>query len=354
MKWWQFTVPYSVYSSIASLFGRQPETPGPLTSLYNSIFGTGATGRDEELMKLEDDYLDENREQDLQMDLKRWEAMDSPLAQMKSNVAAYEYAGLNKMGLAGQGFVSGASSQTNSGSVSAPGASAPLALDLVSQLINASFREKELGIAQQHVDNETKETDAKVEGMNIENANLQELLDLQKGDLSKKIEFMGQQIETEPVKRALLKTEIGLRQAQTSVQENMAALQKIDLKYHDAYQAAQLGIAQAYRALQETQSKYQEKLLLQQIGLNAKQIEVMHQTIITGKLEAGLLAKQFQYYDSDRKFNRWNTGIGTAVKAVGAVAGLAVGAGSFGKAAGLFGSAAPNRYGYDAAPVGWQ
>lgn len=329
----------------------------PFKDVAKKLTGSGLTTADKEKIALEDEYLDENREQEFQMKLRAWDAMDSPLAQMKSNVQAYEYAGLNKMGLAGSGALTGASGGTSgasAGSADSSNGDPGALVGLLSLLLNTGLKRRELDINQQHVDNETKETNARVEGIEIQNANLQDLLDLQKGDLSKKIEFMGQQIETEPVKRALLKTEIGLRQAQTAVQENMAALQKIDLKYHDAYQAAQLGIAQAYRALQETQSKYQEKLLLQQIGLNAKQIEIMNQTIITGKLEAGLLAKQFQYYDSDRKFNRWNTGIGTAVKAVGAVAGLAVGAGSFGKAVGLFGSAAPNRYGYDAAPVGWQ
>lgn len=312
--------------------------------------GSSMTQREREKADYEDAISDDNA--DIAYQRTRELTQDfGPSWQIQQTKLGYESAGLNPMMMAG--ISPGASGGTSAPLSSGGSAGGLQSSSMIESLIAAAFQKKKLDIEQQHVDNETKETDAKVESLNIENANLQDLLDLQKGELSKKIEFMGQQIETEPVKRALLKTEIGLRQAQTAVQENMAALQKIDLKYHDAYQAAQLGIAQAYRALQETQSKYQEKLLLQQIGINAKQIEIMNQTIITGKLEAGLLAKQFQYYDSDRKFNRWNIGIGTAVKAVGAVAGLAVGAGSFGKAAGLFGSAAPNRYGYDVAPVGW-
>lgn len=315
---------------------------GPLDSLMKSIFGNGATGRDKELMALEDEYLDDNREQDYAMRKRAWDEMDSPLAQMKSNVEAYEYAGLNKMGLAGAGAVAGASNQTSSGNVSAPGASQPMALELLSQLIGAKFREKELGIAQQHVDNETKKTDAEVEGINIQNAALPELLDLQKGDLKTKIAFMNQQIETEPVKRALLKSEISYKQAQTAVEKNIAKLQKIDLKYHDAYQAALTSSAQAYAQLQWTQNKFQQTLLLQQLALNVKQIEIMDQTIVNGKLTNGILAKDFHYYDSDRKFNRWNTGLGTAFKGVAAVAGLASGGAVIGKAMGAFSS--PNPY----------
>lgn len=208
--------------------------------------------------------------------------------------------------------------------------------------MNAFLKNRELDIAEGHLENETKMTDAEVEGIDIRNANLQDLLDLQKGELSQKIEFMGQQIQTEPVKRALLRTEIGLKQAETAVHENMSALQKIDLRYHDAYQAAQLAIAQAYAGIARTDNQFHRKMLEQQIGINAKQIEIMNQTIITGKLQNGILAKDFQYYDSDRKFNRWNTGIGTAAKVVGAVAGIAMGGASLGKAAGIFGNSLQN------------
>lgn len=84
--------------------------------LGKKLTGSGLTTADKEKIQLEDDYLDENREQEYQMLLRKWNDMDSPLAQMKSNVQAYEYVGLNKMGLAGSGALTGASGSTSGAS----------------------------------------------------------------------------------------------------------------------------------------------------------------------------------------------------------------------------------------------
>lgn len=319
-------------SSFAKLLGQ-------ITNFYSktirNIFNryTGNDMTDSDLRKLyeEDKIADENADLAYARHKEFQELYLTPEAQIKSQAAGFDAIGMNRMLLAGS--QPGASSSTAPQSAGGTAGSSAGSVDILSLLSNFALKSKELELAKQHVDNETKRTDAEVQGIDIRNANLQDLLDLQKGELSQKIEFMGQQIETEPVKRALLRTEIGLKQAQTAVQENMSMLQKIDLKYHDAYQAAQLGIAQAYAKIADTNSQYQKRLLEQQIGINAKHIEIMEQTIITGKLNAGLLAKQFQYYDSDRKFNRWNTGIGTAAKAVGAVAGVAMGGAAIGKLA---------------------
>lgn len=301
-----------------------------LAAYLSKVTGAEMTAADKQKADYEDMLADENAD----VAYERQRALNEdfgPRWQMQQTAAGFDDVGLNRMLMAGSSPGASASSAPMSSGGRA-GTSAGSG-DIVSSIMNAFLKNRELDIAEGHLENETKKTDAEVQGIDIRNANLQDLLDLQKGELSQKIEFMGQQIQTEPVKRALLRTEIGLKQAETAVNENMAALQKIDLKYHDAYQAAQLAIAQAYAGIAQTDNQFHKKLLEQQIGINAKQIEIMNQTIITGKLEAGLLAKQFQYYDSDRKFNRWNTGIGTAAKAIGAVAGVAMGGAAIGKLA---------------------
>lgn len=322
-----------------NIFGFQKHTWfGKLTDMYPfnilasylaKTTGAEMTAADKQKADYEDEIADQNADVTYMRQKEFQENYLTPEAQLKSQAAGFDAIGMNRMLMAGsQPGASASSTPMSSGGTAGTSAGSG---DLIATLMNSLLRGKELEIAQGHLDNETKMTDAEVQGIDIKNANLQELLDLQKGELDKKIEFMGQQIQTEPVKRALLRTEISLKQAETAVKENMSALQKIDLKYHDAYQAAQLGIAQAYAGIAATDNKFHEQLLKQQIGINAKQIEIMNQTIVTGKLEAGLLAKQFQYYDSDRRFNRWNTGIGTAAKAIGAVAGVAMGGAAIGK-----------------------
>lgn len=304
---------------------------GVVKNLLNAYAHTGMTDEAKETADYEDAIADENATVAYMRQKEFQEQYLTPEAQLKSQAAGYDALGINRMMLGGS--QPGASASTAPMSSGGNASVAAGGLDLVSTLISAALKNRQLDIDEGHLANETKRTDAEVEGIDISNANLQDLIDLQKGELDKKIEFMGQQIQTEPVKRALLRTEIGLKQAETAVRENMSALQKIDLKYHDAYQAAQLSIAQAYAGIAETDNKFHQKLLEQQIGINAKQIEIMNQTIVTGKLQNGLLAKQFQYYDSDRKFNRWTTGIGTAAKVVGAVAGVAMGGAAIGKLA---------------------
>lgn len=321
-----------------NIFGFQNHTwLGKLTDAYPfnilsawlaKVTGAEMTAADKQKALLEDELADENAT----VAYERQRALNEdfgPRWQMQQTAAGFDDVGLNRMLMAGSSPGASASSAPMSSGGTA-GTSAGSA-DIMSLFLNSALRAKQLEIEEGHLANETKKTDAEVQGLDISNANLQDLLDLQKGELDKKIEFMGQQIETEPVKRALLRTEIGLKQAETAVNENLSMLQKIDLKYHDAYLAAQLGIAQAYAGIAATNNKYQQRLLEQQIGINAKQIEILQQTIITGKLQNGLLGKQFQYYDSDRKFNRWNTGIGTAAKVVGAVAGISMGGAAIGR-----------------------
>lgn len=322
-----------------NIFGFQKHTWfGKLTEMYPfnllssylaKVTGAEMTAADKQKADYEDAIADENADVAYMRQKEFQEKYLTPEAQLKSQAAGYDAIGMNRMLMAGsQPGASASSAPMSSGGTAGSSAGSG---DLISTLMNALIKGKELEIAKGHLDNETKITEAEVEGIDIKNANLQELLDLQKGEISQKIEFMGQQIQTEPVRRALIRTEIGLKQAETAVKDNMAALQKIDLKFHDAYQAAQLAIAQAYAGIAATDNKFHKQLLDQQIGINAKQIEIMNQTIVTGKLEAGLLAKQFQYYDSDRRFNRWNTGIGTAAKVVGAVAGISMGGAAIGK-----------------------
>lgn len=100
-------------AGIVSGANKDKDIIEPFKDAAKKLTGSGLTTADKEKLALEDEYLDENREQEYQMLLRKWETMDSPYAQLMSNARAFDALGLNRMGLAGNGVLTGASGSTS-------------------------------------------------------------------------------------------------------------------------------------------------------------------------------------------------------------------------------------------------
>lgn len=138
-----------------------------LGSIFGSTFQTNATGRDIEL----DAMADQNAEDAYKRQIEYFENYLSPEAQMKSQLKAYNIAGLNTMGLAGyQPSVTASSAPMASPS----SGSGNLGLGSVSQMLDLLLKRKQTKINQQLADAEVGVKEATAEGIRTENAHKDE------------------------------------------------------------------------------------------------------------------------------------------------------------------------------------
>lgn len=315
-----------------SLFGEK----GIYSNLFNKYLGTGMTEGDREAAYLNHQFEQENMKAEQDWTEYFYNKYQSAPAQ----VAQYQEAGLNPMLLAGG--AAGASAATSPAASSSAAAGSTQGGDILSSLMSSIFKAKDLELQQQLGNRELdikealgeKELElkdkevaagvaksaAETEGINIQNKNLQELLDLQKGELTEKISFLGQQIETEPVKRALLAAEVGVQKARQSLITYQAQFAKAQAKYGDAYWSALVHGSELMNEWQATTNDFQRSLIKQQIDMNNAQLTGMI-------LNNGMLAKDFGYYESNRRYSRVVGGISAGASALSAIGSVALGAG---------------------------
>ena len=138
-----------------------------LGSIFGSVFQTNATGRDIAL----DAMSDQNAEDAYKRQIEYFENYMSPEAQMKSQLKAYNIAGLNTMGLAGyQPSVTASSApmaSPSTGSGSSP-------LGAISSMLELLLKKKQTNINQQVADAEVGVKEATAEGIRTENAHKDE------------------------------------------------------------------------------------------------------------------------------------------------------------------------------------
>lgn len=320
---------------IRFLFGDR-DNPGTLEDLFklggkavdNYIKGATGSGMQNSTKETIDyetgaqNWLDE---QAYERNVDFYQRFQSPSAMARQ----YRDAGLN-VGLMYGGV--GSPSATSMSSPGSAGSASNTPFDAIGQLLRSLIDLKSVSIQEKKVDSEIKvnesvvgRNESETQGVDIRNANLQDLYDLQKRSEDANIQFMNEQIKTEPVKRALIRMEISDKEAEYALKKGMKRLQTIDLMYHDQYMSAMTAMAEYESQLMFTRNRFEEQILRGQINLQAKQIQLLDLQATAQTIENGIIGKQFLNYDSDRRFNRWTTGIGTTAKVVSAVGTVALG-----------------------------
>lgn len=317
-------------------------------NVVKKLFGTGTTSSQQEQLDLEDEYLDENREQDYEVRKRAWIEMDSPEAQLTSQAAAYDKLGINRMMMAGNA-VSGASNATSSGSPSMQDSQLGI-FDVLQPIMSSIMKKSELDLTKAienrrldidefkaaterlKVTSENSKRDEEISGLKIQNKNLQELLDLQKGESRVKIQKIAEECKTEPVRRALLRAEVGVQEAREGLIRNQSLWQAAQNKYGDRYWSAIVRGAELQNQLLTTHNKFEETLLLQQLALNTSQLSLM-------ALDKQLNQKNLDYFDSNVKWDRTLRSIQAGAQGLQAIGSTVIGftgLGMAGKAAGQF------------------
>lgn len=319
-------------------------------NVVKKLFGTGTTSAEQEQLALEDEYLDENREQDYEVRKRAWIEMDSPEAQLTSQAKAYDALGINRMMMAGNA-VSGASSSTSSGSPSMQGSDLGI-LDTLQPIMSSIMKKSELDLTKAlesrrldideykaeterlKVTSENSKRDEEIEGLKIQNKNLQELLDLSKSESKGKIKLLAEQCETEPVKRALLRADTNVAEARAGLLQYQAAWQQAQNKYGERYWAAIVRGAELQNELLFTQGKFQETLLLQQLALNTSQLSLM-------ALDMKINQKNLDYFDSNVKWDRALRSVQAGAQALQAIGSTVIGFTGVGVAGKMAGALRP-------------
>lgn len=320
--------------------GKFVETvTGFYENLFNKYSEQDMTDAQKNKLYAEDKVADENREAEYALKEKWYNDYESPEAMVNQ----YKAAGLNPMMLAGGGASVSATSAPSTNAASAGSPASPDVLGLLMDSLfkkremdmNAGFRERELDqhdeelrIQREVAEAGVNKSNAETEGINIQNKNLQDLLDLQKGELKEKINFLGQQIETEPVKRALLRAEVGVQKAREGLIKYQGAFAKAQAKYGDKYWSALVRGSELQNELLVTQNKFQSTLLLQELAINTKQLSLM-------TLDAIHKGYENKYYESDRKYNRVVGGISAGASALQAIGSVALGGAGLAASAGM-------------------
>lgn len=341
---------------IRFLFGDRNK-PGTLEDLFKiagksadnylkGATGSGMQNSTKETIDYETQAQNWLDEQAFQRNVDFYQRFQAPNAMVRQ----YQEAGLNVGLMYGGAGSPSATSMSNAGSA---GSASNTPFDAIGQLLRSLIDLKSVSIQEKKVDSEIKvnesvigRNESETKTVDIRNANLQELYDLQKNSEEANIQFMNEQIKTEPVKRALLRMEISDKEAEFALKKGMKRLQTIDLMYHDQYMSAMTAMTEYQSQLMFTHNRFEEQILRGQINLQAKQIQLLDLQATAQTLENGVLGKQFLYYDSDRRFNRWTTGIGTASKVVSAVGTVVIGGAGLSAAGAARAASAADRFSF--------
>lgn len=315
-----------------------------LGNVVDKYAGTGMTDADKEAADMQLEHQQILNEQEFQRKIDFYEMYESPQAQVRQTKAA----GLNPALM-----YSGAPSVSSSGGIGSPGtASASASQGDLSGLISAivgsalqskqlqlqdKWKERELDLESERVAMAKAQSEADIryktlisENQEVVNKWTEPLLELKSENVQADIDLkMDELHNNRPVQRLLAKSNISLNNARTSLTMYESKIAEVESKNRNRILQAQALVTELQGALLQTQNQFEAQLLQSQLNIAAQQVTSLI-------LSNGISAKDFNYYDSNRKFDRWTTGIATGAKALGAIASF-TGAGALvGKAAGLF------------------
>lgn len=313
-------------------------------NVVDKYTGTGMTDADKEAASTQLANQQILNEQEFQRKIDFYEMYESPQAQVRQ----IKSAGLNPALM-----YSGAPSVSASGGIGSPGsASASASQGDLSGLLSAvvgsflqskqlklqdKWKERELDLESERVgiSKQIAQADLKYKGLVSENQAIvnkwtEPLLGLKFDNVQADIDLkMDELNNNRPVQRLLMKSNISLNQAREGLTVFESKIAEVESKNRNRILQAQAYVTELQGALLRTQNQFEASLL-------QKQLDFATQQVTSLVLSNGISAKDFNYYDSNRKFNRWTTAIGTGSKALGAIASF-TGAGALvGKAAGLF------------------
>lgn len=362
--------PYTGYLSPMSYVGRSlsnssesVKTKDLLTSVLNGAMSTLNHMDWEELFdSLVDKYTDKSatggqkeraaiqlaNQQQLDADAYQrkidfYEQYESPAAMVRQ----YQQAGLNPMLLAGSG--AGASATGGGGSsASEPSAASPSSIvDILGSLAGIQQKNKGLelekmriGVAQYEAATRRQQMEAysaylSIMG-NLGNQQLtqnEQLFPLRLEQAQQDINRTIQDINSAQAREALDRANISVAEAEAALKVRQAALTAIQEKHADRYYSLVNANLYYQSRIQKTQNEFERRTLETRIRSVEKQLDLMLLDETSKVLSNGIAGMDFSTY-KQRNAREW---VNTGIRALGAVAGLATGAGVLGKAAGLFG-----------------
>lgn len=313
-----------------------------LGNVVDKYAGTGMTDADKEAANMQLEHQQILNEQEFQRKIDFYEMYESPQAQVRQ---------LKSAGLNPALMYSGAPSVSASGGIGSPGsASASASQGDLSGLLSAvvgsflqskqlqlqdKWKERELdmegervGIAKQLAQADLKYKGLVSENQEIVNKWTEPLLTLDAKNKQSQIDLAVDELNNNrPVQRLLLKSNISLNEAREGLTLFESKIAEVESKNRQRILQAQANVTELQGALLRTQNQFEASLL-------QKQLDFATQQVTSLILSNGMSAKDFNYYESNRKFNRWTTAIGTGAKAFGAIASMTAVGGVAGKVIG--------------------
>lgn len=304
-----------------------------LNNLIKYLTHSGMTDDTKETMEqqLANQQLLNQEEYDRKIDF--YERYESPEARVRQ----YKEAGLNPMLLAGSGAgVSASGGVGSAGSASTASPSGGNPLGFIEAIAGLSMRLKQIDIERQ--DAETRRFDAETRRSQSQDymaylrsltkktdTETEQMIDLypaKKENLIQQTTNLIAQCQTEYGKQALMDSQIDLNTAEQALKLRQEAILAAQEKYSDKYFSAVASLAYYQSQIAKTQSEFERRTLEKRItGLEAQVNNMI--------IEAGTAAKVFQNF-GQMNAREW---VNTAARAVTALGGVALGAGSLTSAA---------------------
>lgn len=328
-------------SSSSGLFGLPSFTSFGelLKALVSRLTGAALTPAEREASALQLSNQQTLNEEDYQRKIDFYERYESPQAQVQQ----YKAAGLNPALLYGGGASVSASGGVGTGSAGMPSAQMESIAGIISAISGASLRSQQqrfdmkmrerelelegekLGIYRNQSEAYARYLGSQTTGQDITNSNLQDIYDLNKDNVRAKTGELLENIKTAPVQRALLRADIGVKEASEALYKVQTRIASADADIRAKYNAIMIDSARIQMEMLSVQSEYQRQLLDQQVMHNARELNILFNQV-------GMSNLDLQYYRADRN---WEHGLGfarTVVTAGGIAAGFAFGGRALGAA----------------------
>lgn len=323
---------FGYFKDILSNLGNalnQLLTGDSLANLIKSLTHSGITDEARETMdlQLENQQLLNEQEYDRKIDF--YERFESPQAQ----VSQYKAAGLNPMLLAGSGAGASASGGVGSaGSAGTAGASGGNLFSAIASIAGVMNQQKQLMIQQQDADTRAYEAETRrnqsidymaylrslTRKTDVESSQLEEMFPLKKENLIQQTNKLLEDVQSEPVRRALMQSGIDLNTAEKALKYRQAAILAAQEKFSDRYFKAVSELTEAQARLAEVQNEFERRTLEKRVtGLEAE----VNDMIIT----AGIDGKVFENF-GPAQARSW---LETAAKVIGGAGAVLYGVSRF-------------------------
>lgn len=310
-----------------------------LKALVSRLTGVALTPAEREASALQLSNQQTLNEEDFQRKIDFYERYESPQAMIQQ----YKAAGLNPALMYGGAPSVSASGGIGAGSAGMPSAQMESIAGIISAISGASLRsqqqrfdmkmrEKELELEGEKLGIQRNQSEAYADflrsqqaGQDITNRNLQDIYDLNKENVSAKTRELLENVKTAPVQRALLRADIGVKEASEVLMKVNTRIASADADVRAKYNAIMIRSAELQRDMLQVSSEYQRQLLDQEVLRNARELNLLFQQVGMGNLD-------LKYYRSNRN---WEHGLGlarTVVTAGGIAAGFAFGGRAIGAA----------------------